>query len=76
MRPERVSIIIRACAVLHNIALLRKEPLHGHAEADDRPNLVCLHGPEDGKVIRDHYGGRELQIEKSAFLKKKFSFLF
>ena len=54
MKPEKVSIVIRACAVLHNIALLRKEPLDGHAEADDRPNLVCLHGPEDGKVIRDH----------------------
>ena len=54
MKPEKVSIIIGACAVLHNIAILRKEPLDGYAEADDQPNLVCFWGPEDGKVIRDH----------------------
>ena len=54
MRPVKVSVIIRACAVLHNIVILRKKPLDGHAEADDQPNLVCFHGPEDGKVIRDH----------------------
>ena len=51
MKPEKVSIIIGACAVLHNIAILRKEPLDGYAEADDQPNLVCFRGPEDGKVI-------------------------
>ena len=51
MKPEKVSIIIEACAVLHNIKTLRKEPLDGHAEADDQPNLVCFHGPEDGKVF-------------------------
>ena len=44
-KPEKV------CAVLHKIAILRKEPLDGHAEADDQPNLVCFHGPEDGKVF-------------------------
>ena len=54
VKPEKVSIIIGACAVLHNIAILRKEPLDGHAEADNQPNLICFHGPEDGKVIRDH----------------------
>ena len=54
MKPEKVSIVIGACAVLHNIAILRKEPLDGHAEADNQPNLICFHGPEDGKVIRDH----------------------
>ena len=54
MKPEKVSIIMEACAVLHNIKTLRKEPLDGHAEADDQPNLFCFHGPEDGKVIRDH----------------------
>ena len=26
----------------------------GHAKAHDQPNLVCFHGPENGKVIRDH----------------------
>ena len=57
MKPEKVSIIIGACAGLHNIAILRNEPLDGHAEADDQLNLVCFHGPEDGKVMRDHIGG-------------------
>ena len=46
MKPEKVSIIIRACAVLHNIAILRKEPLDGYAKADDQPNLVCFCGPD------------------------------
>ena len=54
MKPEKVSIIIGACAILHNIAILRKEPLDGYAEADDQPNLVCFCGPEDDKVIQDH----------------------
>ena len=51
MKPEKVSIIIRACAALHNIVILRQEPLDSHAEADDQPNLVCFHGSEDSKVI-------------------------
>ena len=36
-----MSIIIRACAVLHNIVILRKKPLDGHAEADDHPILFA-----------------------------------
>ena len=54
MKPEKVSIIIQACAVLHNIAILRKERLDGYAEADDQPILVCFCGPEDDQVIRNH----------------------
>ena len=46
--------MIEACAVLHNIAILRKEPLDGDAEADDQPDPICYCGPEDGKAIRDH----------------------
>ena len=54
MKPEKVCMVIGAYAVLHNIAILRKEPLDGHAEADDQPDLICYRGPEDGKVTRDH----------------------
>ena len=44
MRPEKVCMMIRACAVLHNIAILRKEPLYGDAEADDQPDPTCYCG--------------------------------
>ena len=54
MKPEKVCMVIGACAVLHNIAILRKEPLDGDAEADDQPDPICYCGPEDGKAIRDH----------------------
>ena len=50
MKPEKE----KACAVLHNIAILRNEPQDGHAEADDQPDPICYCGPEDGKVTRDH----------------------
>ena len=53
MNPEKVCMMIGACAVLHNIAILRKEPLDGRAEVDDQPDPIYYHGPEDGKVIRD-----------------------
>ncbi|XP_044181037.1 putative nuclease HARBI1 [Acropora millepora] len=54
MKPEKVCMMIGACAVLHNIAVLRKEPFYGDAEADDQPDPICYCGPEDGKAIRDH----------------------
>ena len=54
MKPEKVCMMIGACAVLHNVAIFRKEPLDGHAEVDDQPDPIYYHGPEDGKSIRDH----------------------
>ena len=54
MKPEKVCIMIGACAVLNNIAIFRNEPLDGHAEADDQPDPICYRGPEDDKVIRDN----------------------
>ena len=54
MKPEKVCMMIGACAVLHNVAIIRKEPLDGHVEADDQPDPIQYHGPEDGKVIGDH----------------------
>jgi len=54
MKPEKECTMVGACAVLHNIAVLKKEALDGHAGADDQPEPVCCSSPEDGKVIRDH----------------------
>ena len=48
-------MMMGACAVFHNIAIIRKEPLDGHADADDQPDPICYYGPEDVKVIRGHF---------------------
>ena len=47
MKPEKVCMVIEACAVLPNIAILRKEPLDGDAEADNQPDPICYCGPEE-----------------------------
>ena len=54
MKPEKVYIMTGACAVLHNTAILRREPLDDDAEADDQPDPICYCSQEDGKAIRDH----------------------
>jgi len=54
MKSEKVCMMIGACAVLQNIAILRKESLYGDAEADDQPDPICYSAPEDGKAITDH----------------------
>ena len=46
MKPEKVCMMIGACAVLHNIAILRKEPLYGDAEANDQPDPICYRVPK------------------------------
>ncbi|XP_048583370.1 uncharacterized protein LOC116605165 [Nematostella vectensis] len=54
MKPEKVSQLIGACAVLHNIAILRNDIYDGPAAGpDDEPDLNVYQGPEDGKIIRD-----------------------
>ena len=40
MKPEKVCMMTGTCAVLHNIAIFRNEPLDGHAEADDQPDPI------------------------------------
>ncbi|CAG2192390.1 HARBI1 [Mytilus edulis] len=47
--------IITACAVLHNIAILRLEPdVDGEQEEDIQPVIPAYVGRQDGQGIRDH----------------------
>ena len=54
MTPEKACILIGACATLHNIAILRNEPMDGLDDTEDRPELRQYCGPEDGKAVRDY----------------------
>lgn len=54
MAPEKVYIIIGACAVLHNIATVLNEPMEG-GELDDQINKGVVYcGPEQGQAVRNH----------------------
>ena len=58
MKPGKVCILVGACAVLHNIAVMMNEPMdednavHGYQQPDIEPYL----GPESGQVVREHIG--------------------
>ncbi|XP_071155445.1 putative nuclease HARBI1 [Mytilus edulis] len=55
MKPDKVCRIIGACAVLHNIAVLRKEPLDETPCNNPPPVPVnAYNGPQDGKSVRDY----------------------
>lgn len=56
MKPERVCIIIMACAVLDNIAIAMKEPMDDVDIIDEVNNdiNIAFQGPEEGRVVRDH----------------------
>ncbi|XP_056020447.1 putative nuclease HARBI1 [Ostrea edulis] len=55
MRPERVCTIIGACAVLHNIAIMQREPVLDEGMAiPDRNIPGTYNGPDDGKNIRNY----------------------
>ncbi|XP_013381198.1 putative nuclease HARBI1 [Lingula anatina] len=55
MSPGRVCNIIGACAVLHNIAIIRNEPLPDGNDPGPGPNMgIQYNGPEDGRAVRDH----------------------
>ena len=55
MTPTKACKITVACAVLHNIALLRNEPeLDGEQEEDNQPVMPPYNGQQDGRGIRDH----------------------
>lgn len=58
MKPERVCTIVMACAVLHNIAIERREP---EPEVEDDDLVELQDGEEyfereerDGVTARDH----------------------
>jgi len=55
MAPEKVCIIIGACAVLHNIAMLLKEPMED-GEVEDEMNDVSdvYYGPDQGRAVQNH----------------------
>ena len=47
--------MIAACAVLHNITILRNEPTEGiHCDEDHEPVIAPYHGLENGKGVRDY----------------------
>lgn len=56
MHPNKVALLIGACAVLHNIAILRNDlynPRNDTAE-DDQPDVEPYDGDQDGLLIRDY----------------------
>ena len=52
MDPEKVCRIVRVCAVLHNIAIMFKEPMED-AVVEEQPH-VEYNGLQQGLSIRDH----------------------
>ena len=56
MDPVKVSQLVGAYGVLHNIAILRNDvydPRENLLE-NDQPNVPPYDGPEDGLKIRDY----------------------
>jgi hypothetical protein len=51
MRPQRVCKIITACAILHNIAIDRREPELGRPIREQRDRYI-YQGDEDGRTVR------------------------
>ncbi|CAG2232254.1 HARBI1 [Mytilus edulis] len=58
MKPEKVCRVFGACAVLHNIALTRNEPLEDvcgvHVQQDQPVQVPNFEGEQDGRHIREH----------------------
>ena len=52
MAPEKVCMIVGACAVLHNIALQLHEPMEDE-EVDELADVDPYHGPQQGLSLRD-----------------------
>jgi len=59
MSPHRACSFIVASAVLHNIAILRNEPIVEEAEEDVlqdiQPQAEQYEGQQDGRRIRDYF---------------------
>ena len=54
MKPEKVCTLIGACAVLHNISIIRNDSSDDDPIDDDQPELVPYYGPDQGRLIREH----------------------
>ncbi|XP_032238952.1 putative nuclease HARBI1 [Nematostella vectensis] len=55
--PSKATLLIGACAVLHNIAIIRNDvynPPRGVVFEDDQPEVPPYEGPEDGLRIREY----------------------
>ena len=59
MSPHRACSFIVASALLHNIAILRKEPIVEEAEddvlQDIQPQAEQYEGQQDGRRIREYF---------------------
>lgn len=53
MAPEKVCLIVGTCAVLHNIAVLRNEPMED-GDVEELAEVDPYHGPQQGLTLRDH----------------------
>ena len=62
MKPDRVCTIVMACAVLHNIAIERREP---EPEAEDLDLVEVEDGAEylDGAEVRDGVHARNYMAQ-------------
>jgi hypothetical protein len=52
MKPGKVCRLVIACAVLHNIAIKRNEPLVDNNQDDhhhDQPQIPPFNGQQDGR---------------------------
>lgn len=57
MKPERVVRVILACAVLHNIAVMMREPAvdwEDYRGDEAGGDVVPYNGPQDGQAVRNH----------------------
>lgn len=57
MAPPKCCRVIGACAILHNIALRRKEPLvddDGNVPAPQPVDVPAFNGRQDGGAVREH----------------------
>jgi hypothetical protein len=61
MKPEKVTRVIVACGVLHNLRILWKEPEDPQLlqpEDDQQPEIVLYEGRADGNGVRRHIVSR------------------
>lgn len=54
MAPEKVCIIIGACAVLHNIAIFLSEPMEDGDVGGEANEDYVYCGPNQGQAVRNH----------------------
>jgi hypothetical protein len=54
LSPERVSCVVMACAVLHNLAIELNEPDCGAEPAEDEPEPQLVGAVGDGKRTREY----------------------